>query len=305
MHGDTLPDLKSLQATHGYGVQIKFTTSDVGPAVELNKRGARAVIALAGAQLLSWQPEGQDDAIWLSPDAKPAPGKSLRGGAPVCWPWFGADPEKRGRPAHGFVRGTPWQVLRTKPTPSDVSITFAFQVTEEHHDLWPHPARAELTFKLSRDQLSLDLETLNTGTAPFVLGQALHTYFAVGSIAATEVTGLDGCTYIDTLQNWTRHTQQGPVRFDGEVDRIYLDTPDCIEIVDSANARRIAITARGSRSAVVWNPWIAKSERLGDMGPDGYRRMVCVETANAADDVVTLGPGEAHTLGATYRIRTS
>lgn len=305
MPGDADPDLKSLQATHGYGVQIRFTTSDYGPVVELNKRGAHAVVALAGAQLLSWQPDGQDEAIWLSPDAKVTAGKSLRGGTPVCWPWFGVDPDDSARPAHGFVRGAPWQVLRTRPTPGDVAITFAFDTTCGHHEFWPHAARAELTFRLSRDLLSLDLKTVNTGSAPFVLGQALHTYFAVGSIAATEVTGLNGCTYIDTLDNWRRHTQRGPVRFESEVDRIYLDTPDVVEIADIANARCIEITARGSRSAVVWNPWIAKSERLGDMGADGYRRMVCVETANAADDVVTLAPGAAHTLGATYRVRTS
>jgi D-hexose-6-phosphate mutarotase len=152
-------------------------------------------------------------------------------------------------------------------------------------------------------KLSLSLETRNTGTAPFPLTQALHTYFRVSDIANVAVTGLEGLSYLDKLDQFARKTQSGPIAILAEVDRIYLGDISRITLHDRGAGREIGIESTGSRSAVVWNPWTAKTARLGDMGsPNAFRQMLCIETANAGDDVITLAPGEAHTLAVIYSV---
>lgn len=295
-------DLEALASDLGCEGRVIFEDGPHGPVVRLAAAGATASVALQGAQLLSWRPAGHDEVIWLSSETVPKPGKSLRGGTPVCWPWFGADPDGRGRPAHGFVRGLPWTPAYANVNDDETVVAFRFKTTEEHRAIWPHSAEVTLVVGMTGQGLDLDLLTTNTGDAPFALTQALHTYFAVGDIARTSVRGLAGCTYIDTVGEITRRVDACNVTFEGEVDRIYLDPPAQIEIDDAANNRSIVIASRGSRSAVVWNPWIEKSARLGDMGAEGYRRMVCVETANAADDSIGLEPGGTHMLEATYSV---
>ncbi len=297
--------LASLAERFGHAGCIAFEAHAIAPLVELRVGGASARVALNGAQLLGWQPAGEHEVIWVSPESVPMPGKSIRGGTPVCWPWFGTDASGLGRPAHGFVRGVPWQVAWSRATANESAIALRYRTTPEAAVLWPHDAEALLTVSLTADTLTLSLTTTNTGASAFSLTEALHTYFAVGDIAQTHVDGLDGCGYIDAVGTWTRRQQQGAVTFSGEVDRIYLDPPGDIVIDDSAGGRRIHINASGSRSAVVWNPWIDKSARLGDMGADGYTRMLCVETANAADDAIALAPGATHTLTARYRVTRS
>ncbi|MDX2307134.1 MAG: D-hexose-6-phosphate mutarotase [Hyphomicrobium sp.] len=275
----------------------------LGPAVELVAPGGGiARIAINGAQLLSWVPEGDSEVIWVSAAARTQPGKSLRGGTPVCWPWFGAHPADASKPAHGFVRGLPWQIVSTSSGDAGTEATFAFTTAGNHRELWPYEADVHLTTRLDDEGLSLALETLNTGAEPLPLTQALHTYFRISDIADVAVDGLDGSPYIDAIGEWQRRIQQGAVTFAGEVDRIYLGETSSIAIRDPGLGRSILISSQGSGSAVVWNPWIAKSERLGDMGPDGYRTMVCVETANAADDVVSLAPRATHRLTARYQV---
>lgn len=297
--------IAALADRFGHAGRIAFEAHAVAPLVELRVGGASARVALNGAQLLGWQPAGEHEVIWVSPDSAPTPGKSIRGGTPVCWPWFGADTSGFGRPAHGFVRGVPWDVAWSRATAAESAIALRYRTTPETTALWPHDAEALLTVSLTADTLTLSLTTTNTGISPFSLTQALHTYFAVSDIAGARVDGLDGCGYIDAVGAWTRHRQQGAVTFAGEVDRIYFDPPGDIVIDDGAGGHRIHINASGSRSAVVWNPWIDKSARLGDMGADGYTRMLCVETANAADDAIALAPGAAHTLTARYHVTRS
>ena len=298
---DSTATLDELQRLHGREGRVTFSRGPLGEVVDLAAPGGTARIALQGAQLLSWVPAGEAEVIWLSPEARPQPGKSLRGGAPVCWPWFGPHAEDERKPAHGFVRGAPWELLDTEATAQATRARLGFDTAGRWRAMWPHEARAVLTVTLG-DGLTLALETTNTGAETFQLCQALHTYFAVAHIAETSVHGLDGCAFIDKVGVEARRRQEGMVRFDGEVDRIYLDPPGEVVIRDKALGRRIVIGASGSRSAVVWNPWIEKAARLGDMGADGFRRMLCVETANAADDAVTLAPGARHVLEARYRV---
>ena len=289
-------------AAHAIPSRLVFEASPLGgPIARLSHGSAQALVALHGAQVLNWVLDGVG-LLWLSPIARIRAGKGIRGGIPVCWPWFADHPTDPSKPAHGFVRHRAWDVAATSATPAAVSITLATRVSEREQALWPHHAELRLTVRLGTG-LSLALETHNTGLAAFPLTEALHTYFRVSDIDSVSVTGLDGCSYLDKLDGFARKTQTGAITIPAEVDRIYLGDTGRVILNDRGHSRRISIESSGSRSAVVWNPWTAKTARLGDMGsPDAFRQMVCVETANAGDDIVALAPGATHTLGVTYGI---
>jgi glucose-6-phosphate 1-epimerase len=284
---------------------LTFDQSQLGgPVARLAIGGATAEIALQGAQVLAWTPAGGSPAIWLSPTERLGTTKPVRGGTPVCWPWFANHPTDAQKPAHGFVRTRLWDIVLSRQQSDQVTLMLATATTEADRSLWPHTARAEISVTLSPQALSVALATENTGRDAFDLTQALHTYFAVSDITAVQVEGFDSLTYIDKLDSNARKTWNGPIKFAGEVDRIYLGHTADAAIVDQGAGRRIFIQKAGSSSSVVWNPWIDKCARLGDMGPEGYRTMVCVETANAGDDIVTLDPGGRHVLTVRYEIVT-
>jgi glucose-6-phosphate 1-epimerase len=296
------PVLASELSAHTLPSRLDFEASPLGgPVARLTHGDFQALVALHGAQVLNWT-QGGDGLLWLSPVARIRDGKGIRGGIPVCWPWFADHPTDASKPAHGFVRHRAWSVTSTHATADGVSITLATTTTDADQALWPHSAEALVTVTLG-EALTVALKTRNTGTDPFPLTEALHTYFRVSDISNVSVMGLEGLVYLDKLEGFATKQQPGPIRFAGEVDRIYIGKTSPITIFDNGPNRRIVIESAGSSSAVVWNPWTAKTARLGDMGsPDAFRQMLCVETANAGDDIVTLGPGETHALGAVYRI---
>ncbi len=271
------------------------------PVAEIDTPHCRAAIAIHGAHLLDWQPAGSKPAIWLSGDATLAAGRSIRGGIPVCWPWFGAHPERADYPAHGFARTACWQLCAAELlADGDCNITLRLDTTADH-PFWPHASRCELQITAGA-QLHLTLITYNRGAEPFTITQALHSYFAVDDIRSIAVDGLDGGRYLDKLAGFAERRQQGAIRFASEVDRIYLDTTADSLIRDPAAGRVIRITKRGSASTVVWNPWQRRAEAIGDMGENGYLRMLCVESANAADDRITIAPGSSHALAVYYSV---
>jgi D-hexose-6-phosphate mutarotase len=270
-----------------------------GPIARLRHRNTEALVALHGGQVLNWTIDGRG-LLWLSPIARIRDGKGIRGGIPVCWPWFGDHSVDPAKPAHGFVRHRAWSVAATDATADAVSIILTTATTDADLSLWPHAAEIRLTITLS-ETLSLALETHNTGSASFPLTQALHTYFRISDIANAGITGLEDRDYLDKLDAFSRKVQSGPIGIAAEIDRIYLGDTASITLSDGGTGRRIHISASGSRSAVVWNPWVEKTARLGDMGsPDAFRQMLCIETANAGDDIVLLAPGNRHVLGVTY-----
>lgn len=295
--------IEAISRQHGLGRAVRFELSPLGgPVAMLSLGDATALIALQGAQVLDWTPAGGRPVIWLSPTERLGTPKPVRGGIPVCWPWFAAHPEDASKPAHGFVRTRLWDVVSTQRLADEVVIELRTAKTSVDAALWPHAAEVSVRVGLSADSLSVTLRTRSLDKAPFRLTQALHTYFAVSDIAHVRVEGFDGLTYIDKLDANVIKPWRGPIRFTAEVDRIYLDHADEARIVDEAAGRAIIIAKEGSRSSVVWNPWIEKCARLGDMGPDGYRGMVCVETTNAGSDVVTVAPGATHTLAAIIKV---
>ena len=268
---------------------------------------AELLVAQQGAHILSYQLAGQPPLIWLNDEAVFKTGKSIRAGVPVCWPWFGnfaRNPQSvqamrignEAPSAHGFVRAMDWELGGIEAEGESLKVEFLLPYPEGGFPGWPHQVDLTLTIRLD-EQLHIQLTSHNRGTDTVNISQALHSYFAVSDVREVHVEGVDGLDFIETLDNWKTVTQTGDLRFTGETDRIYLDAPPQLSIVDPAWERRIVLTSSGSRTAVIWNPWIDRAAALSDMDNDGWQRMLCIETANVMGDVVSLKPGASHTLG--------
>ncbi len=275
------------------------------PVIKIENELATACISLQGAHVLSWIPKNEKEVVWLSEDAAFSKGKSLRGGIPICWPWFGAHENNANFPAHGFARTVFWNVLATRSLESgETQIKFELRVeccSENIRKMCPDTIVAEYALIIGAS-LTLELTTHNNGAETFVLSEALHTYFNVENVKEVSVTGLDKVFYLDKPDAFKRKQQQGDIKINTEVDRVYLHTTDDV-IIKNKN-RKIMISTTGSLSTVVWNPWKQVAEKMGDLGEDGYLKMLCVESANAADDVVTILPGESHNMTVTYNIES-
>ena len=288
-------------------LRFKFGEGNI-PVVEIQNDQASAIISLQGAHILRWKPHSSDEVIWLSEEATFASGKSVRGGIPICWPWFGAHESDDSYPAHGFARTVLWQVSESKIlSAGETQITFRLvtnEVEASHFkqsikEMWPLNTIAEYRVTIS-EKLSLQLTTFNHSDETMTIGQALHTYFKVDDVSKTHIDGLDEKSYLDKTDNFKTKVQNGAVTVSAEVDRIYLNTADAVTIDDGK--RKISIKQKGSLSTVVWNPWKEVANKMGDLGEEGYLKMLCVETANAADDVVNIKAGQSHTLTVTYEV---
>ena len=294
--------LSALNERFGREGAIRFEKRFGGDVAVLRCLGGTAVVAVQGAQVLSWIPSGGRDVLWLSPLAALGTGRAVRGGIPICWPWFGPASAAAGgavpaqlKPTHGFVRAAAWDVVESSANDREVKLRLSFDATGIDPALWPHQAMCEIEVILD-NELIVSLVSKNVGTSPFDLTQALHTYLAVADVAEIVLGGLDHSTYIDKLQPGPINVQHGAIQVTGEIDRIYQGCPQTVQVVDRGYARVINVAKIGSNATVIWNPWVERSARLGDMGADGYRAMICVEAANAGQDVVTLAPGARHQL---------
>jgi glucose-6-phosphate 1-epimerase len=263
------------------------------PVAIIDTRHAKAAVALQGGQVLTWQPVGQQPVLWVSEAAVFEVGKGVRGGVPVCWPWFGA---LAGKSAHGFVRTRMWQLRAAELDASgQVQLRLGLSDDAATRAIWDFAFDLELTVMVG-PTLSMALTTRNTGTGAFAISEALHTYFGTGDIAQTGVHGLDGCHYLDKVNAGVLAQQSGAVQFTGETDRVYQDTAtDCV-IEDTAWGRSIRLAKQNSSATVVWNPWAEREKAFADMASGEYRNMLCVEAANAPAPV-SLAAGETHTLG--------
>ena len=297
-------NIEQLNANCSIADQLEFIAGEGGlPMIQVSSSKAKALISIHAGQVLSFKPSNEpEDILFLSKKAFYQSGKAIKGGAPICWPWFGPDPEGQDRPGHGFVRNRPWNVVATEVIGNgDIMVTLGLVDTPETRTIWPHSFILTQEILIS-DSLNLSLITHNTGNEKFLITQAFHTYFKIGNIAQVKVLGLEGCNYIDKVDNSTQKQQTGPITIDSEVDRIYLGVGNTMTIEDSALSRSIQITSQGCKTAVVWNPWEKISMEMADLEDADYQRLLCVETTNAADDVVEVAPGSECRLTADYRV---
>lgn len=299
-------DLAQLNSQYGIAEQLQFISGKGDfPYIQITNDYATALISIYGGQVVAFQPkDAVQDLMFLSDNAYYKTGKAIKGGVPICWPWFGPDPEGAGRASHGFARNRPWQVLATEPLPTgETKVTLGFSDTDETQAIWPYAFELALEIVVG-NALALTLISRNRGDRPFNITQALHTYFTVGDITQTTVTGLDGTQYIDKVDNGQVKPQTGPVTIASEVDRIYTGVPNELVINDAALNRRIRITSSGSKTAVVWNPWSEISVKMADLDDQDYTRFICVETTNAADDVITVPAQGDFQMHVTYAIES-
>ena len=248
----------------------------------------RAVIALQGAHVMAFQPAGGRELLWLSPKCILAPGKAIRGGIPLCLPWFG--PSADGEVAHGFARTQNWSPVAAEIM-EDGATRLVLELAGDAASSaqWPHAFVFQLELIVGRE-LTLKLSAQNGSNEPAPLAFAFHTYFAVPNVAEARVSGLDGTTYIDKMDGATRKLQAGDVTINAVTDRVYLDVPkrqtlrggDALVNIDS-----------DAKCAVVWNAW-TNDKTIADMGEGNHVGYLCVERGDVADYAQTLAPGASY-----------
>jgi glucose-6-phosphate 1-epimerase len=282
-------------------------------ALQLTTRHGMAIVALHGAHLLSWVPTGQREVLWLSPQALPEPA-AIRGGVPVCWPWFARQGQSASALQHGPARVNPWQVSAIHASSDDaISLSLA-PCAQTSHDAgfaaFAPGLQVSLRITLG-ETLRQTLHTRNLGSETFQLTQALHSYFAVSHAAQVGIEGLAGLPYQDRLRDLATDFQRTPFALDQACDRTYYHAPADASaeathryvLADPAWQRRIVIDTQGSQSVVVWNPGHEGARHIIDLPDDGWQDFFCIEATNAGPDVVTLAPGAGHWLGQSLSIK--
>ena len=271
------------------------------PVLEIRHPSCEARIALHGAHILEWTPAGQQPVLYLSPQAEFRQGAPIRGGIPVCWPWFGPHADDPSKPAHGFARVQPWELLDCDDEGGCVSLRLVLKSNDETRALWPHDFVAFLEIRAGHE-LTVSLVTHNSGTTTRAEGGALHTYLATGEIDGVRVLGLDGAAFRDSLASGMRHIQEGALAIDREIDRLYEPAGD-VTVTDPGLGRRLIVHRHGAPVAVVWNPWIEKSKRLGDLPDDDYHQFLCVEAAVPPAWAVEVPPGGTLVLRTRVKVQ--
>jgi glucose-6-phosphate 1-epimerase len=262
--------------------------------IEISNNKASAKIALQGAHLFHYQRNGDDQPlIWLSKKSFFEKGKAIRGGIPVCWPWFGQHASDPMLPQHGFARTSMWELHETVDDPSSTTVSFILKDSVETLKLWPYRFQVVMSFTIS-DTLVISLSTTNVDEKSFEITSALHTYFDISDIEKIAIEGFDGASYYDKI-NEKERIQQGDIVFSAETDRIYSDASDSIVLQDAY--RRVVLTPKGSSSTIIWNPWAETCASMKDMEDDGYKSMVCIENGNVMGDRKVIMPNKTHTLG--------
>lgn len=277
------------------------------PVIEVNNDWASATVCLYGGQLLSFQPHGQIQPVfWLSDKAIYQSRKAIRGGIPLCWPWFGENENHKAVPAHGFARISLWQLDAIKTLPAgETQIDLFLPCGQECRYLrqLDHNFNVDLRLRLIIGQsLVLELNSINLDETGFILTEALHSYFNISHINNITIEGLESVSYLDKLQDNKTFTQIGKLQISQETDKVYLDTHSDILLNDPGFKRSIIISKSGSESTVVWNPWFENSTVMSDMPDDGWKNMICVEVANAASNQVLLESGKVHRLKTSISI---
>lgn len=257
------------------------------PRVELSNCDGTATIFKHGAHLTAWTPREAAPVLWVSAHSAWSDDKPIRGGVPLCFPWFGPNVDDAAAPVHGWARISTWELLEQ----DESSATFGLE-----RDGW----ELRYTVRLARE-LELELAIRNVAATARTCSAALHTYFAIGDVRRCTVHGLEGAEYVDKVRGGERALQDGAVEIGGETDRVYFSEAP-VQIHDETLRRKVTVSKTGSGATVVWNPWIAKAAAMPDFGDDEWEGMLCVETANALDTALAVGAGRTHVMSARIAI---
>lgn len=296
-------NLTELNEKFGIAEQIIFSNGEGDlPIVTITNQFATSVISLYGAQVLSYKPAGEKDLLWMSEKSLFKEGKAIRGGIPLCFPWFGPHPTDHSLPQHGFARLSAWEVSKTTTMQNGALQIYLYL----HHStytktFWPFDFSAELTVTVG-PKLEVKLKIINTDEKEFTYSDALHTYFNVSDILNIDIEGLNRASCYDGFGDTPKQQDEIVLMIAKEENRRYVHhTDDCI-IHDKGFNRDIRVAKTGSKVTVVWNPWIETTKTMSDMAADGYKTFICVEAANSYDDIVTLKPNDSFTISTTIGI---
>jgi glucose-6-phosphate 1-epimerase len=280
----------------------KVTVGNGGlPKVCITSSAAAGEMHLHGAHVTSWKPRSAEEVLFVSSKSAWKDGRAIRGGIPICFPWFADRSGDPASPAHGFVRNKTWELESITQDGDAVSVSMVTEADAATKKWWPGDFRLvhRATFG---SELTSELIVTNTGDVPLRFEEALHTYFRVADIAQVRLQGLDSVYYHDKTDVGRERVQKGAITVVSETDRIYLDTPHEIELADQALRRRIHVAKENSLTTVVWNPWVGKARALSDFGDDEWREMICIETSNVGNFAVDLAPGQQHKMKALTRV---
>lgn len=290
-------------------LSIDRSVSDM-PRLVIESEQCSAELYLQGAHLTKWQPKGHEPVLFLSEKSVFAPGKAIRGGIPIIFPWFGARTatpfsSRTDGPSHGFARTADWQVEAATMKGGVLFLKLSLKPNEVSRSLGYDQFRLSYELELGQE-LKLTLRTENLSDSAMQIEEALHTYFAVGDVRQLSLDGLCGTDYLDKTDAMKRKRQSEPVlALSGETDRPYLGSKTAVTINDPTLKRRIIVEKQNSNTTVVWNPWSALSAKMSDMSADSWTHMVCVETANALEDAVVIESGAVHTMTACISLQES
>ncbi|MEO6599780.1 MAG: D-hexose-6-phosphate mutarotase [Polyangiaceae bacterium] len=265
-------------------------------AVQVSTASASGLVYLQGAHVAAWQPAGQSPVIWMSEQAVYAPGKALRGGVPICFPWFGAHAEHKQYPAHGFARtrGFAYRGARLDEQ-GRAELEFTLESDAGTETLFPFAFTARFRVAFGQS-LGLEFEVVNQSSQAFTFEEALHSYFAVSDVKGASVRGLQGARYMDKVRDMAVFTEEpSELRITGETDRVYDSAATCL-ITDPGMKRTIRVEKSASDSTVVWNPWAERAAQMADLGANAWLGMLCVESANVGAAKITLPAGASHLL---------
>lgn len=267
--------------------------------VRITAPGASGEIYLHGAQVMSWRPAGVEEVIFVSEHSHWEDGRAIRGGIPVCFPWFRGKADDPKAPAHGVVRTRAWTLESiTLENDASVAVVCVTESDESTRRWWPHDFRLTHRITMGRT-LRMELTATNTGSSAFRFEEALHTYFRVGDVERVEVSGLSGVAYLDNMEGNREKVHAGKLAVSGPIDSAYLNATGPAEIVDPVKGRKLLTQKENSATTVVWNPWGEGAARLADLGDQEWHLMLCVEGANILGAAISLGPGESHSMRVT------
>lgn len=271
------------------------------PKIRITSPAAAAEIYLHGAHVTSWQPAGFEEVLFVSKLSHFEDGKAIRGGIPICFPWFRAKADNPKAPAHGFVRTRAWSLASIAQNGGDVIVSLTTESDDSTRAWWPFDFRAMHRITVGA-ALKLELIVENTGSEGFQFEEALHTYNRVSDPTYIRIAGLDEATYLDNRNNNAMKVQSGDIHFTAATDNAYVETGSSVTIYDAGLSRTIRLDKRHSLTTVVWNPWIEGAAAFADMGDDEWHEFACVEASNILSHAVALQPGQSHTIAASITV---
>jgi len=274
-------------------VTLKKSQSGLDKIIIRNEL-AEAVIYMRGANLTHFKPRNEKPVIFGGEGCEMYPDKTLHAGIPLCWPWFGPHPSDKNKPQHGFARDREWEMKEAAQLPGgDTEIILELREDERTLALFDHPFELRLRFLIGKT-LRIELETHNTDTVPFQFTQALHSYFSLSDIDNILIYGTEDTPFVDVADGRIKKQTSQPLKVDRVINRVYEPSDKQCRIIDSGFHRVITVSKEGSNATTIWNP--GKENGLHDLPGDLYRRFVCIESCNAGNDSITLGPGMSHRI---------